>query len=278
MQETFEQKIRRAFVAIQGIKIPDMPEEIIALDKEISARYPNTGTMVEIISSNTMLAAELLKIANSPALRPRQPIKSISQAVGLLGTTNLKNMLISAALKQIFGTPASVREIMDHSADVAFCAAELANYVYGIEPDEAYACGIFHNCGAILLTIKNEAVYSQLFFESHSLPLTTIEKEEAAFNTSHPATGLLLAKKWQLDDRMVKAIYTHHTKACDAINDEHVRLLVALLKVANGIVAEISLGAYIGKEMQDYMNDGIDTLKLMPEHLRQVRVDLQSYH
>jgi len=167
---------------------------------------------------------------------------------------------------------------MDHSADVAFCAAELANYVYGIEPDEAYACGIFHNCGAILLTIKNEAVYSQLFFESHSLPLTTIEKEEAAFNTSHPATGLLLAKKWQLDDRMVKAIYTHHTKACDAINDEHVRLLVALLKVANGIVAEISLGAYIGKEMQDYMNDGIDTLKLMPEHLRQVRVDLQSYH
>jgi len=85
MQETFEQKIRRAFVAIQGIKIPDMPEEIIALDKEISARYPNTGTMVEIISSNTILAAELLKIANSPALRPRQPIKSISQAVGLLG-------------------------------------------------------------------------------------------------------------------------------------------------------------------------------------------------
>jgi HD-like signal output (HDOD) protein len=277
MQETFEQKVRRAFVAIQGIKIPDMPEEIIALDKEISARYPNTTAMVEIISSNTMLAAELLKIANSPAMRPRHPIKSINQAVSLLGTKNLKNMLISAALKQIFGTPPSVRDIMDHSADVAFCAAELANYVYGIEADEAYACAIFHNCGAILLAIKNEDAYKQCFFESHSLPLTTIMKEEEIFNTSHPSAGLLLAKKWQLDDAMVHAIYHHHTLQCDLITNERVRVLVALLKVANGIVAEISLGAYIGKEMQSYMDDGITTLQLTADHLRQARIALQSY-
>jgi len=277
MQETFEQKVRRAFMAIQGIRIPDMPEEIIALDKEISSRYPNTGTMVDIISSNTMLAAELLKIANTPAMRPRQPIKSITQAVGLLGTKNLKNMLISAALKQIFGTPPSVRDIMDHSADVAFCAAELANNVYGIEADEAYACAIFHNCGAILLTIKNEEAYKQIFFESHTLPLTSVVREEEIFNTCHPATGLLLAKKWQLDDAMVHAIYNHHTAVCDLITNERVRLLVALLKVANGIVAEISLGAYIGKEMQDYMDDGIKTLQLTTEHLRLARIALQSY-
>lgn len=42
MSETFEQKLRRAFQAIQGVKIPDLPEEVIALDNEVSSRYSNT--------------------------------------------------------------------------------------------------------------------------------------------------------------------------------------------------------------------------------------------
>jgi putative nucleotidyltransferase with HDIG domain len=276
MEETFEQKIRRAFVAIQGIKIPDMPEEVIALDKEISSRYPNTGKMVEIISGNTMLAAELLKIANSPSMRPRQPIKSIAQAVSLLGVKNLKNMLISAALRQIFGTPITLREMMDHSADVALCAAELANHVHGIDPDEAYMCALFHNCGAILLTVKNQDVYRKLFISSHTQPLTTITKEESLFNTNHMVTGLLLAKKWQLDEDIIQAIYQHHIEKCDSIENERARLLVALLKVANGIVAEISLGTYIGSEMKNYMEDGINTLLLTPEYLREARLTLQN--
>jgi len=40
MSETFEQKLRRAFQAIQGVAIPDLPEEVIALNAEVSSRYP----------------------------------------------------------------------------------------------------------------------------------------------------------------------------------------------------------------------------------------------
>jgi HD-like signal output (HDOD) protein len=275
--ESFEQKLKRAFIAIQGIKIPDMPKEIIELDHEMSSRYPNTQKMTQIISSNTILAGEVLKIANSPVMRAKMPISSIAQAVSTLGTQNLKNMVVAAALKNIWGSEKGMREIIDNAVDVAYCAAELANLVQGVTADEAYVCALFHNGGAILLANKNPDVYSEVFFQSHSLPLTSVEKEETTFNTNHAVVGLLMAKKWHLSEPMIQAIYYHHIDKCSRIKDEKSRLMAGLLKTANGIVAETSIGAYIGAEMTEYYKDGIDTLMLDVSQIKEVRMALQSY-
>jgi HD-like signal output (HDOD) protein len=233
--------------------------------------------MINIISSNTVLAGEVLKIANSPAMRSKVQISSIAQAVNSLGTQNLKNMVVAAALRQIWGSEKEMREIIDNSADIAYCAAELANLVHGVSADEAYVCALFHNGGAILLANKSPAQYSDLFFQSHSLPLTSIEKEETAFHTNHTVVGLLMAKKWHLSEPMVQAIYYHHIDKCSRIKDEKARLMVGLIKTANGIVAETSIGAYIGAEMTSYYKDGIDTLMLNIEQIKEVRMALQSY-
>ncbi len=277
MSETFEQKLRRAFQAIQGVTIPELPEEVIALNNEVSSRYPNTQNMVTIISKNAILAADVLRIANSPAMRPKQPIKTIPQAVAVLGTVNLKNMVLASALKQAFGANNTIREIMDNSADVAFCMAELANGVHGVSPDEAYLCGLFHNCGAFLLSCKDAKAYGEIFFQSLSLPITAIEKEEAQFNTNHAVVGLLMAKKWVLSAEITQAIYDHHKLSCDEITNEKVRLLVALIKVGNGIVSEVSMGSYIGAEMNEQFKDGIETLMLNDKDIKAVRMALQTY-
>lgn len=277
MIETFEQKLRRAFNAIQGLAIPDMPEEVIALEKEMAGRYPNTQEMIKIISKNALLAADVLTLANSPVMRPKQPIQSIAQAVAVLGMQNLKNMVLSSALRRIWGGAEAIREIMDNSADVAYCMAELAYFVHGVSPDEAYLCGLFHNCGSFLLAQKESTTYSEVFFQSHSFPLSSIEKEEALFKTNHAVVGVLMAKKWQLSSEIVQVIYDHHIEKCEKIASEKIRIMVALLKVANGLVAETSLGAYIGEEMTSYLKDGMDTLMLSKNHLKDVRMALQTY-
>lgn len=148
-------------------------------------------------------------MANSPAKRPKQVIKTIPQAVAILGTVNLKNMLPASALKYAFGGNGTIREIMDNSVDVAFCMAELANGVHGVSPDEANLCGLFHNCGAFLLSCKDAETYREVFFQSLSLPIKSIEKEEALFNTNHAVVDLLTAKKWNLFSEITEAIYDH---------------------------------------------------------------------
>lgn len=64
---------------------------------------------------------------------------------------------------------------------------------------------------------------------------------------------------------------------CDLIANEKVRLLVALIKTANGIVSETSMGSYIGVEMTEQFNDGIDTLMLDDKDIKAVRMALQTY-
>lgn len=276
MSESFEQKLRRAFNAIKGTNIPDMPEEVLELNQEINMRYPNTQNMVRIIGKNALLAADVLRIANSPAMRPTEPIKSIAQAVAILGTVNLKNMVLASALRQVFGNAAGIKEVLEHSADVAFCMAELANHVYGVTPDEAYLCGLFLNCGAFLLLSKDKS-YQDTFFQAISLPQQSILKEEARFGTNHTVVGLLLAKKWQLSTELTQAIYDHHATDCNHITNEKVRLLVALSKVANGIIAEISVGAYIGSEVMQEQKLGLEMLMLDDGALRDARMALQTY-
>ncbi len=152
-----------------------------------------------------------------------------------------------------------------------------SNGVQGVSPDEAYLCGLFHNCGAFLLSCKDAKTYSDLFFQSLSLPVTSIEKEESLFNTNHAVVGLLMAKKWNLSAEITQAIYDHHKPHCDQISNEKVRLLVALIKVGNGIVSEVSMGSYIGAEMTEQFKDGVDTLMIDDRDIKAVRMALQTY-
>lgn len=86
-----------------------------------------------------------------------------------------------------------------------------------------------------------------------------------------------MAKKWSLSAEITEAIYDHHMTQCDLIANEKVRLLVALIKTANGIVSETSMGSYIGVEMTEQFNDGINTLMLDDKDIKSVRMALQTY-
>ncbi|BBN60430.1 HDOD domain-containing protein [Hydrogenovibrio marinus] len=116
-----EQRLRQAVQAIKGIKIPDLPKEIMELDEEMSRKFPNNQTITRIIESNTKLSGEVLRIANSPVMKLRNPVKSIREAVDALGYENLKNLVISAALK-IFSTILRFRELLSIQRMLLFAA------------------------------------------------------------------------------------------------------------------------------------------------------------
>ena len=80
-----QEKLKRAMVAIQGVKIPELPEEILELDRELSSKFANISNVADIIEKNTTLSGELMKIVNSPAMKIPQTCKSIREAVAALG-------------------------------------------------------------------------------------------------------------------------------------------------------------------------------------------------
>lgn len=176
-----ETKLRAALLAIKGVKIPDLPKEIMELDQELSHKFPNNQNLVKIIQSNTKLSGEVLRLVNLPAMKPKTHIGTIKEAVDNLGHLNLKNLLVAAALQNLFNQK-EVCEIIEHSSEVAFCCAEFAEHLQGVSRDEAYLLGLFHNCGSLLLAVKDPEGYPRIFSKINTSPLagTATEDENIA--------------------------------------------------------------------------------------------------
>lgn len=269
-----QDKLRNALEAIRGIKIPEFPQEVIELDAEIQSKFANTQNITKIIERNTTLSGEVIKLANMPIMKATSPVNSIRDAVNTMGLKNIYNLVVIAAFKRMFSSKGLHRDISDNSVDVAFCMAFLTEEVHGIPRDEAYLVGLFHNVGCLMLASKDEEAYQKIFNSGMTNPIKVLNKEQETFNTNHTFVGLLVAKKWQLPTELLNVIMLHHTAEVSKINDDRVRTYVAMLKIANAIVAEISLGAYIGEEMKSFLKDGKQELMLSDDFINDLRQQL----
>ncbi|MDR9498933.1 MAG: HDOD domain-containing protein [Hydrogenovibrio sp.] len=268
-----EQQLKQALIAIKGVKIPDLPKEVLELDEQLSSRFPNNQTITGIIQSNTKLSGEVLRLVNSPVVKTTHPVKTIRDAVDILGYTNLKNLVLASALQNLFNTT-QVNEIIEHSKDVAFCCAELSDLVQGVSRDEAYLVGLFHNAGALLLTSK-DAEYLKMFAQFNTHPVTTLSKELAQYGSNHTFVGILIGQKWRLSIDVLNAIMTHHMPCSDIKNDD-VRAMVAMIKVANMVVNEVAYDRFMSQEAEGYLKDGQEELMITDEQVQAVRKALMT--
>ena len=272
-----QQKLRQAMQVIKGIPIPELPHEVMALEREIKSKFASLATVSEIIEKNTTLSGEVIRIVNSPVIKLKEPVHSIRDAVNVLGLDNIYNLVVAAAVKNLFGSSGLFKDIMDNSVDIAFCMADLSEWVEGVSRDEAYMLGLFHNVGAMMLAAKNEEQYEALFSKSMVLPVSVLQKEQVVYGSNHAMIGVLVGQKWGLPVSMLNAIMLHHNERCERIKNDEVRAMVAMLKVANSIVTEISLGAYRGAEMAAYEKDGLNELMIPDGVIKEIRTALMSY-
>jgi HD-like signal output (HDOD) protein len=264
-----EQRLRGAIKAIQGVKIPDLPKEIMELDSALSSKFPNNQQITEIIESNTKLSGEVIRIVNSPVMKLKTPVKSIREAVDVLGYNNLKNLVLSAALQNLFNTR-EVQEIIEHSKDTAFCCAELSEYVHGVSRDEAYLLGLFHNGGCLLLATKDPENYLKVFSLINTNPVSGVKKEVERYGSAHTDIGILIGQKWKLPVEMLNVIMLHHMSHSN-IGQEKVRGMMAMVKIANVIVNEVSFGAYMTEEARQYLAEAQEELMLSDDAINELR-------
>ncbi|BBP42558.1 HDOD domain-containing protein [Thiosulfativibrio zosterae] len=269
-----QEKLRAALKAIQGVKIPDLPKEIMELDQALGSRFPNNQHITEIIESNTKLSGEVLRIVNSPAMKAKTPINSIRKAVDTLGSNNLKNLVLSACLQNLSKTPPVV-DIIEHSKDVAYCCAELSEVVHDVSRDEAYLAGLFHNGGCLMLATKDPNNYLKVFSKLNTNAQQGVEREQELYGSNHMFVGILLGQKWKLPVNLLNIIMKHHSPLSSLQNDK-LRSMVAMMTLANFIVNEVAYGAYITEQAQNEFNEAQAELMISSAQINLVRNALLS--
>jgi HD-like signal output (HDOD) protein len=86
--------------------IAPMPRVCVQL-AELTAEHAADATqLARLIQSDAVLAGEVMRVANSPALRPRSPIVSLQQAVSWLGVAEVRNIAMAVMLRgEVFSAP-----------------------------------------------------------------------------------------------------------------------------------------------------------------------------
>src|SRR5258706_13020019 len=79
--------------------IAPLPRVCAQLAELTAQQATDAVQLARLIQSDPVLAGELMRVANSPALRPRAPIVSLQQAVSWLGVAEVRNIAMAVMLR-----------------------------------------------------------------------------------------------------------------------------------------------------------------------------------
>lgn len=197
---------------LQGVDIPPCPAVLVEIDAELKKDMPDNREVARLISKDVSLSGRVMLIANSPVFSSGHKVASIIQALNVLGTQQVFNLVVSQLMKVALAGKSEVAmdRFWETSALTARLSAELAKRLRCVRPDVAYTFGLFHDCGIPLMMKRFPNMREVLAEANAAEDLKFTEVEEKYLGTNHAVVGYFLSRRWHLPGDVAEAILHHH--------------------------------------------------------------------
>lgn len=192
-----------------------LPHVSIKLTQLMADEQTSVRDLEGIIRYDPTLVVRLLKLVNSPYYGLRQKVGSIAEAVTFLGIENLRNIVVVAALKDIFRKcPASnvflPEKLWLHSAVVAICCQMIAERIFQQKGEDAFLCGILHDIGLIAIAQAEPENFIKIWEQQQGNARDVVLSEKEIVGTDHGALGYYLCNEWKISHNIREGIRRHH--------------------------------------------------------------------
>lgn len=188
----------------KNIELPSFPDVVVRIRKALADEGCSQDQIVRIVGSEPTLAARLIRMANSAALRPAgKPITDLRMAIGRMGYSMVRSVAMSFALARI-SKGSKLRKLENyleahwkHSTFVAALSYVLAKSRTKLNPDEALLLGLMHGVGKLYILIKAER-HPELFEQGSNL--------DDVLKDWHPGIGRAILEAWEFPEEMAAAV------------------------------------------------------------------------
>lgn len=183
---------------------------IVANDVTSSAQH-----LTDVIQLDPVLTAKVIRMVNSAYFGLPQEIKSLKQAVVMLGINTIKNVALSSAL---MGKIALTKGVLDpeefwkHSIGVAVASKLIAQRL-GVDKkllEEFFIAGLIHDIGKVLMNNFFPDEMQQIIETSQSKGGLIIDIEKNVLGLTHEEIGIAIGKKWNFEKNLLYAVGRHH--------------------------------------------------------------------
>jgi HD-like signal output (HDOD) protein len=186
------------------LDLPAFPQVVRRLQIALVADKTTIKDIVNIISSEPVLSARFMQMANSAAMNPSgTPVASLSNAVNRLGFNLVRTVSTAFAFRQLSrdsslgAIRADLEQVWKISNEIAAICYAVAKHAFGRQPDEAMMAGLLHSIGRLYI----------LMHAHHNDPTIRDDPSFAqTLETWQPVIGKAILEAWGLPQRICEAV------------------------------------------------------------------------
>jgi len=185
--------------AIQAIDALGATPAVLVQVAEL-AKDPNSdlAALCGLLRNDGPLAADIIRISNSPYYAPATPLSNLTAAVNQIGMREVMRVVNLSLSRQIFardlpGYGVSAQDYWTDSIAAALVMEALAKRV-GLNPEDAYTIGILHAIGRVLINRVIDEIGFAIYWDGHQ-PIENWERGAVGFDSAE--AGAMLLEHWR---------------------------------------------------------------------------------
>jgi len=238
---------------VNGVSdLVSLPEVCIRVTELIDDPDSTADGVGKVISQDPALTIKLLKIANSSFYGFSTEIATVSKAVAVLGTKQIRDLVLATSVSKAFNginnELVTMKNFWKHSIFCGLTARIIAYESRKAKGESVFIAGLLHDIGQLIMFSKLPDLSKEALMLSVEGPeeMTLCDAEQQVFGFDHTQVGAELIQHWKLPVSIQECVEFHH----DPVKAKEFPVEAAVIHLANSLACMAELEIFDESEMK----------------------------
>ncbi|MCP5044364.1 MAG: HDOD domain-containing protein [bacterium] len=195
-------------------EIQSLPEIYSRINHVIEHPNASSEEISKVVMEDPGLSSRLLRLVNSSLFAFPGEIDTVSRAIALVGTQQLRDMALATCVIEMFEDVTSefvnMESYWEHCLATAVCARLLASHCEEDNIERYFVAGLLHDIGSIVIYLRGGRRLKRMVARCTKERQNLIAAERAVFSFDHTEVGRELLLLWGLPAVLQEAVGAHH--------------------------------------------------------------------
>ena len=252
-------------------RLPCAPVLLPQLMRVIKDPRSTVNEIAQLILVDSALAAGTLRMANSAAVAPEEPVSDLGQAVVLLGYDEIYRLASLTALARWEefhqgSLPWDPGAFARHSFGMAVAAEFLSERSGNGDPIAAYSAGMVSHIGRLALTHHCASYYPSVVERARKVAWE--DAERAVFGYDSRDIGIVLLQDWHFPAQFVTTL-VFRTRCGDAPAED--QPFLAVLHAAESVACSLASGGVLSGSVFELQAGFVGVFDITPELMAEAK-------
>lgn len=191
-----------------------LPDIAIRLNDMVNDPNCSAADIGDLITQDAALSARLLKIVNSPFYGFPSQVDTISMAITIIGTRQLRDLVLATSIlgkfNQLPEGLISIDTFWYHNLTAAAATRIIANKMEVRNSERFFMAGLLHDVGKLVMYLTEPEKSRKILQAARKQTQNFAQMEAQVFGFDHATLGGELLRYWRLPESLIEPVIYHH--------------------------------------------------------------------